>query len=225
MICRKFNCLFVHIPKTAGQSIEVFFLDLAAGMGETRETMLLRRNWDTSRGPDRLSHLIASEYVDCGYLNPSEFNSLFKFSFVRNPWDRLVSKYEFWKTTQMARRNVDFKSFLFKHFPTPDMGDRYRHIIPQYQFLYDENGKLLVDFVGQFERLQTDFDTICKNLSIIGHSTMLPHRNRAVNRRHYVEYYDEESFEFSRTFYKQDIEIFNYTFENDLKRCEGTALA
>jgi hypothetical protein len=212
LICRKYNCLFVHIPKAAGQSIEVFFLDLVGRTGETREALLLRRNWELDRGPHRLSHLTASEYVNCGYLDLPEFNSLFKFSFVRNPWDRLVSAYEFWRAVRKIKA-PDFKSFLFKYLPKANDGDSSRHVIPQYQFLCDENGKLLVDFIGRFESLQTDFDAVCKNLNITEHSTTLPHRNRAIGRRHYAEYYDGESLDFVKTLYKRDIELFNYTFD------------
>ena len=94
MICREFNCLFVHVPKAAGQSIEQFFMDrLGLDWESDRDQLLLGSNNDPSRGTEKLSHLTAAEYVECGHLSRQEFESLFKFSFVRDPYRRIVSEY------------------------------------------------------------------------------------------------------------------------------------
>jgi Sulfotransferase family len=156
MVCRQYRCIFVHIPKVAGQSVEDFFLRLVGLTWKARSPLLLRFNGDLNQGPRRLAHLTASEYISCGHVAEQEFNSFFKFSFVRNPWDRLVSEYEF------RRRRIDceFKAFLFEHFPQPSPSDVYRHILPQTQFLLDEGGRQLVDFVGRFEQVSVlTFDT------------------------------------------------------------------
>ena len=145
MICRDYRCLFVHIPKTAGQSVEQVFLRLLGLSWETRAPLLLRGNDDPRLGPPRLAHLTAAEYVSCGYLTPAEFGTYFRFSIVRNPWDRIVSEYKY-------RRHpvtMDFKTYLFKRLPSPGWSEPYRHIIPQHDFLYDEAGRLLVDYVGK----------------------------------------------------------------------------
>jgi hypothetical protein len=105
---------------------------------------------------------------------------------------------------------LDFKSFLFKHLPRPNAGDKYRHIISQYDFLYDNKGKQLVDFIGRFESLQKDFNFVCGQLNIL--NSALPHRNKSRNRKHYSEYYDLESREFVANLYQKDIKLFNYTF-------------
>lgn len=232
MICREYKCVFIHIPRTGGQSVEHFFLDLVGLTWEMRAPLLLRYNPDPARGPERLAHLTASEYVSFGYLEENQFKSFYKFSFVRNPWDRIVSEYRY---RRHARRG-DFKSFLFRNLPTAGMNDQYRHILPQYEFIFDENGDRLVDYIGRFEKLQTDFDLICKHLGIA--VTALPHVNASSdagkvghpfsikvlkktvrglfsgNEVHkcYTEYYDDESREFVSVLYKKDIEAFGYTF-------------
>jgi Sulfotransferase family len=95
--------------------------------------------------------------VSCGYLSPEEFEGYFKFSFVRNPWDSIISEYKY----RGYPVRLDFKTYLFKHLPEPGFTDTYCHILPQYDFLFDERGTLLVDFVGKYESLQADFDTVC----------------------------------------------------------------
>ncbi|WDE00533.1 sulfotransferase family 2 domain-containing protein [Thalassomonas actiniarum] len=223
------QCLFVHIPKVAGQSIESAFLARAGLSWQQREAFLLRPNKDPALGPPRLAHLTALEYLELGYLEPEVFTRLFKFSFVRNPWDRLVSEYTY------RQYKMSFKDFLFRGFPTVKdddyalSQDLYRHVLPQHYFLYDQEGKLLVDFVGKFENLQQDFARVSE--IITGQVLPLPHKNetpasgaRAVLSRlfkqkkkkttkpHYREYYDEESRAFVADLYQQDIALFDYQF-------------
>ena len=214
MLCKDLQCVFVHIPKVAGQSIEGFFSTL---LGVNREMLLLQDNRDPQLGPEQLSHLTAAEYVKFGHMTPEEFRSYYKFSFVRNPWKRLASEY-------IWRRYIDkfqFKDFVFKNFPNPDdYCDAYRHVLPQYDFLYDSQGNLLVDFVGKFENLQADFNLVCQKLGI--EETKLPHRNSNKQNKilkgykqeykPYLEYYDEETKEFVAEIYKNDIKTFGYSF-------------
>jgi hypothetical protein len=232
VICGEYRCLFVHVPKTAGMSVEHVFLRLVGLTWETRAPLLLRGNDDPGLGPPRLAHLKAGEYVARGHLTAEQFESYFKFSFVRNPWDRIVSEYKY----RGYPVKIDFKTYLFKHLPPPGWTDTYCHIIPQYDFLYDDGGKLLVDFVGRYESLQPDFDKVCARLGIP--PTPLPRVDRSLDdawpgtlrelrkqvRRaiwsrerehtfpHYTEYYDDESREFVGRLFRKDVEAFNYAF-------------
>jgi Sulfotransferase family len=232
VICHQHRCLFVHIPKTAGMSIEHAFLREVGLTWEDRAAFLLRRNDDPRRGPPQLTHLTAGEYLACGYLTEQQFRSYFKFAFVRNPWDRIVSEYKYWGHPV----KIDFKTYLFKRLPAPGWTDIYRHVIPQHDFLYDESGRLLVDFVGRFETIQADFDRICERLSLPPRP--LPRVNRSLEQTwpssfrefrkwlrrtirtrerehtfpHYTDYYDDESREFVTRMYRRDIEAFNYVF-------------
>jgi hypothetical protein len=235
VICHPHRCVFIHVPKSAGISIEQVFLGLVGLTWETRAALLLRHNDDPAKGPPRLSHLTAAEYVSLGYLTQQQFDSYFKFSFVRNPWDRIVSEYKY----RRFPVRMDFKTYLFRHLPAAGFSDQYTHIIPQYDFLFDERGRLLVDFVGRYESLQTDFDEVCGRIGIP--ATPLPHANRSgeakpplrtlndvkkllrrwlwnLERRHtfphYSQYYDEESREFVAHLYRKDIEAFGYSFES-----------
>ena len=228
MISRKSNILFVHIPKTAGQSIEQFFMDREGLDWDNyghRKQFLMYRNQDQSRGTERLAHLSAAEYVDCGYIDQSEFEQLFKFSFVRNPWERILSEYRY----RNYVHHRSFRQFILKRLPKPGWDDQYRHVMPQYDMLY-KDGRLLVDFVGRFENLQQDFDKICETLSI--EESELPFRNRSAKvsrnmrrklrnwvflngengKRTLAEYYDADTRDAVAEIYARDIETFGYEF-------------
>lgn len=227
MVSRKYQCIFVHIPKTAGQSIESFFLKLHGLTWEERAPLLLRQNEDPTRGPERLAHLTACEYLEFAHVSIEEFQEYFKFAFVRNPWSRLVSEYRY----RSIYHKLNFKEFLTRGLPQRcKFSDLYRHIQPQCEFVFDENGKPLVDFVGRFEDLQRDFDTVCARLSI--QSSVLPVRNHSPKKvasswrginwllskadpqapEHYSSYYDQEMKELVGEMYAEDIHAFGYSF-------------
>ena len=233
MLCHQYKCIYIHIPKTAGKSVQHVFAKQLGFRSKKGKDLLVGMNDNPDLGPPVLSHLKASEYVKFGYLSQEQFDSYFKFSFVRNPWDRIVSEYKF----RGYPRKTDFKNYLFKHLPEPSWTDRYIHILPQYDFLFDDSGKLLVNHLGKFETLKKDFEEVCRRIGIS--RVTLPHLNISsrilrfpwtikgaakilfnmvgMKRRknifnHYTEYYDDESREFVANLYRQDIETFGYEF-------------
>jgi hypothetical protein len=235
MILPEFRCLFVHIPKTGGQSITRFLFDQAGLPWKERQQKLIGPNDNPGRGPPQLTHLMAHEYLQLGYLDIRHFQQWFKFSFVRNPWDRLVSEYVY---SHLGR--YSFEQFLMKHFPTPENdcykshADDYRHVIPQHQFLFDNEGRQLVDFIGRFEHLDEDFKHVANQLGIKG-EIHLPRKNSAkrqfrrllekngltgnkgritsFRRPEYRAFYNQESHDFVAKYYAQDIKRFGYDFD------------
>jgi len=208
MLSIKHKCIFVHIPKTAGQSIELYFLRLLGLNWNSRGSLLLRYNENPKKGPESLAHLTCSEYTELGYIDRRRAKEYFKFSFVRNPWDRLVSEYKY-----RYQNKVLFKDFVkqIKITSNRPCSDTLRHLLPQYVFLFDEEGKPLVDFIGRFENLQEDFNKVFKKLNIPGGN--LGKRNVFYRRKHYSYYYDKETKNIVSEIYKKDIEIFGYKFE------------
>jgi hypothetical protein len=228
MICRPFKCLFVHVPKTAGQSVEQFFMDrMGLDWDSDRAEVLLGDNPDTTRGTQKLAHLSAWEYVNDGFIERGEFDSLFRFSFVRNPFERIVSEYRY----RNYFHHRSFRDFVLHKLPQPGWDDKYRHVMPQFDMLHDPEGRLMVDFVGRFETLQKDFDKVCHWLGL--EDSKLPHRNpsnkksrnlkRKVRnalflngegrKKHWTEFYDQRTLDAVSRLYERDIEAFGYRFE------------
>jgi hypothetical protein len=232
MLSHTNRCIFVHIPKSAGTSMIRVFSD--PKKADNAEKSLMPFEPDEYKFDPPPPHFRPYDYVKYGHITKELFDSYFKFAFVRNPWDRVVSEYKY---RRHAHRR-SFKTFLFEHFPKPSWSDEYCHVIPQYDFLHDQNGTLLVDFVGRFENLQNDFSFVCEKLNI--ETKTLPHNNKSssiFNRRdnnlieilrsirstmsmtrrkntfeNYIDYYDQESIDFVASIYKNDIDTFGYEF-------------
>jgi hypothetical protein len=201
MISLKKRFLFVHIPKTAGNSIQSVLRDYSED-----ELVALRGEQD---GVERFGlrnprykvkkHSTLAEYRAA--LGEAEFGSLCKFTCVRNPWDRMVSYY-------------------FTPTQKPEVWDRkkFRKIISSALSVADylqldkseEDPFGNVDYIVRFENLADDFRAVCVALGIL--PTTLPRYNRS-NREHYSEYYDEELCELVRGRFAAEIERFGYTFE------------
>lgn len=133
------------------------------------------------------------------------FDSFFKFSFVRNPWDWQVSLYHYILDRpknpgyEETKKMGSFRNFVFS---------REKLSFTQTSCLVDESGNLLVDFVGKFENLDQDFQSICHKVDI---SASLPHINKS-KRTDYQDYYDAETRDLTARLYAEDIERFGYTF-------------
>lgn len=90
MLSERFRTIFVHIPKNAGQSIETVFLEQHGLNWATRAALLLKRNDDPAKGPERLAHLYAREYVEYGYVSQTDFDAFYKFAVVQSVCPRGV---------------------------------------------------------------------------------------------------------------------------------------
>lgn len=173
MYSAKLKTIFVHIPKTGGQSIEhVFFAELGLTW-DTRAALLMRVKKDGERGPKRLAHLLAREYVQFDYVSAEDFAASFKFTVVRNPYDRAVSAYRYRHATKPAQQ-VGFRAYV----KSLERARLPRHDQPQADFVLDESGKLIVDKILRFETLAADFAEVSKK--IFGRLIDLPHENKSV---------------------------------------------
>jgi hypothetical protein len=192
----KNKCIFVHIPKCAGVSVAK---SLFGNRGGGHKTIIQYQLIFTSR----------------------EFNTYYKFTIVRNPWDRLVSAFTFLKQGGLikddqvwAEKNIscfpDFHSFVINWVNTQNIYSYY-HFIPQHEFLLEpKTQKIRVDFVGKFETLEQDHKTICEKLNI---SASLSKQNKTMGRLdEYRKYYDHQMRNIVANVYQRDIELFGYVF-------------
>ncbi|HEY5048244.1 MAG TPA: sulfotransferase family 2 domain-containing protein [Rhizomicrobium sp.] len=170
MLSRRFKTIFVHVPKTAGQSIERVFLKEHGLTWRTRAELLMCRNANPGLGPRRLAHLYAREYVACGHVEAGEYAAYFKFAVVRNPYDRFISEYRF----REPRRLRSPERFLAESGDDPFSG---RHLAPQIAFVRDGAGATIVDEILRFECLNEDIAPLFRRL--FDTPAMLPRTNRS----------------------------------------------
>jgi hypothetical protein len=198
--------LFVHIFKTAGTSITDSFARFCYRPGSSRPSnwmALLSTNWKKIHRVPIKKHATALQIQAA--MDREIFDSFFKFSFVRNPWDWQVSLYHYILDRpknpgyEETKKMGSFRNFVFS---------RENLSFTQTSCLVDESGNLLVDFVGKFENLDQDFQTICHKVDI---SASLPHINKS-KRTDYQDYYDAETRDLTARLYAEDIERFGYTF-------------
>ena len=160
------------------------------------------------------------------YFNdiPEEWEEYFKFAFVRNPYDRMVSAWKMFAhgmenskwvyNGKLQLKNISFLDFLkiavddtIDYHSRSDLLSVLRHhTLPQVHPYHCFNR---ADFIGKFENLISDFDLIAKKVNLGKYD--LIHLNRT-KRKHYKEYYDEKTYEIVKTHYKEDLERFNYEF-------------
>jgi Sulfotransferase family len=201
MISLQKHFLFVHIPKTAGNSIQTALRDYSED-----QLVALRKEQDGIerfglRNPNYnfKKHSTLAEYRDA--LGNEQFRNLYKFTCVRNPWDRMVSYYF---TPTQSPETWDRKKFRKMISKIVSVADYLR--LDQ----DDEDPFTNVDYIMRFENLAEDFRTVCGKVGIS--AATLPRYNRS-NREHYSKYYDDELRELVRTQFAAEIERFGYTFE------------
>ena len=176
MISHQHKVIFVHIPKTGGQSIEQMFLDDLGLDWAGREPLLLRPNVDPEKGPQRLAHLYADEYVKYGYVTQEQFDSYLKFAVVRDPYARIVSEYFFRFRKSAFWKRPTASTFVAQTFDT-DYSDTARHLATQARYVMDADGKMLVDRILKLENLKAEIGPLSQE--IFGEARPAPHRNKS----------------------------------------------
>jgi hypothetical protein len=216
LLSLKYKFLFVHIAKTGGTSVRASLTRLRWRDPNNLVMMLC----------SRISHLYGhrigikfprhAKVIAAHEMLPRDFfDSLYKFSFVRNPWDLQVSSYHHIRRERphVLEGCENFNAFLERKLD-PDRPWNYHldnSIQRQTDCLVDMDGKLLVDFVGRYENLQEDFDTVCQRIGVARRE--LPHRRRATDRSDYRNYYNDRTAALIAEYFSDDIKRFGYRFE------------
>jgi len=211
----KDNYIFIHVPKCAGTYIEK-----ELGMFQNKKCLF---------GPDGkgdfLQHMtlkqltVHSNYKDGDY---------FTFAFVRNPYTRLISDYRWCKGWFKHKWVIDnsteigFKTFndyikvLKAHHEIVNAevhnGNTYKarnvwsHFKPAYEFVYDDKGNLIVDFLGKVENFHEDYSYVLNQLG----KPVKENNGTGPKSYRLQDYYTDESFETVNNIFHKDFELFGY---------------
>lgn len=178
--------IFIHINKTGGSSIE----------------RALRIPFEHKSALEKIAE-----------VGIEQWERKLTFAVIRNPWDKVVSHYHYrvqTNQTGMADHRTDFKEWVLLAYRDQDplYYDKPKMFMPQSDWVSDAEGKILVDRICRFERLSEDFSDICKQL---GKDVTLPHL-KSSKRGHYRDYFDAETAAVVASWFRKDLENFNYSF-------------
>jgi hypothetical protein len=188
------RCIFTHIPKAAGISVCLTFFG------------------------EEVGHIPLRIYK---YKSKTKFAEYYKFTFVRNPWARLVSAYFFLKQGGLSHHPWDkkfsdavlsqydsFGSFV-KGWLNHNNVYKYIHFFPQSYFICNRQRQSMCDFIGRFENVERDFHIICQELCL---DSALPHYNKGGEYIDYRHHYDANLINKVKDIYKDDVDLFEYDF-------------
>lgn len=172
MISHKHKCIFIHIPKCGGISVENMFLnDLGLSWNE-RRVLVMGKNYNSKLNIPRLAHLSLDQMVDNFYLNDMLIESYFKFTVVRSPFSRVRSFYNYLGYSNF----FSFKKFvcdvLPKELDSNSTGLAW-FFKPQSEYLYYK-GKLSIDKILYLESISEEIEFIINNFGL---NSRLEHKN------------------------------------------------
>jgi len=201
LISHKYKFIFIHIQKTAGTSISSV-LD-----SYCEESYPLMKHASAVKIQEKFGSDVWSEY--------------FKFSFIRNPYERLLSWYNMIDKSRgnsnpnpfhaQIQKNIhSFGDFIMQKKDFINDSKLPRQRITQFQKI-SNNGEVIIDFVGRYENINKDFSHICRKLNIP--EIELPIINK-FDHQNYINYYTKEMVDEVNSFAYDD--FINFYSELDI---------
>lgn len=192
-ISHEYKFVYITIPKTASSTVKMTLNKFCEP--EFRP----KNDKDALYLPHSPVVVIKKLFTD----NKWDWDNYFKFTFVRNPWAMVVSYYTFLRRRQKKNTvSKTFKEFVTAYF-NPMCMSGWARPFP----ITSE-----MDYIGQVENIQQDYDIICDKIGLP--RTQLKHSNKTKIRKHYSEYYDNETRDYINEIYKDVIDMFNYKFNS-----------
>ena len=219
----KIPLLFVHIPKTGGGTVKNYF-------GYTKKNIIGERTYHT-----HLKDIKSNLYLNNDFYNRIPFEDYFKFVIFRNPWERILSEFNFRTRThvlniknpiypdlikywiKIRKKKYDFKDWILYLHEENDI-----EILTKNHSYYNYitlDGKIGVDYIINLHNLNDDFELIKKisnrtediNSITIGNNKTYIHSEK---HKFFKTYYVDKTIELVEKIHAKDIELFKFSFDN-----------
>jgi hypothetical protein len=210
------KAIFIHVHKTGGTYISYMlhkyygFKNYYLHRPDHDKFCFNKKKTNKYINYENRIHGVLAYYKTSPYINkkmkmtPQKWDSYYKFSFIRNPYDKIVSAWY-----HVNRYNIPFSNFLNLKDICNDV--EYMHtFMPQVRNIINEKGKISINFIGHFENLEDDFQIILKN---IGVKAIIHDVEKKMNKRGhnpFYEYYDQETLDKVNILLKEDFEKLDY---------------
>ena len=204
--CESLRLVYYAIPKTGCTTVK---------------SLLLEAEGHAVPDDDEMIH----SYYEKNEPNASapRFRDYFRFTFVRNPWDRLVSCYCN-KVLEMRPGNFHSFNFLYNlNFAQMSFADFVRFVCrvpddlsePHFRLQSNFFGLGEVDFVGRFERFPDDLAQVIERAGLGDKARKWCDRQqmRSTRSGHYADYYNAKTRRLVAARFRDDIERFDYRFD------------
>lgn len=229
IISHKYKFIFIKTHKTAGSSIEMALAPLCGADDvitpmESNHRSEIPRNFhsDTWIGRTYASHKLFrkclhrhSKMLEPWYyehmpalrvkelVGDNVWNNYYKFCFERNPWDKVVSYYN-WKKYGQKRKMPSFTNYVLHK----------THRFPVDSRLYFDDEECIVDQIYDFSNFLDAFDQICKQLRV-PFSGEMPKEKTGINidTEHYSNYYNQDTRQIVADCFSKEIALRGYTFD------------
>lgn len=208
---RKIN--FIHIPKAAGSSVGSC---LNKQIKRTTSDIEFKEKFDTfskAKGFAYPNHAPAA--IRSQFMGSEEYASYFSFAFVRNPFDLVVSLYEY--TWQKERDLFKKMNWELSQFQKNILNNTFTDWVLNFDtgrlqssYLFSSSGELLVTSIGKTESFDKDFIFFSRALGIT-YEPKTAKKNSTV-RESYKKYYNSETTAVIENKYQKDLELFGYSF-------------
>jgi hypothetical protein len=203
--------IFIHIPKCGGISVERTIHKALGGNDKIPYPQLIRRNPKEGRGALGLH----STLKDYRRYYSSDINDFYIFSFVRNPWRRMTSHYEF-LVKQMYNKRVNKKDVLsFPEFVQVFQTRLLAFSIHSYDEYLRDDYNTKVNFVGKLENIEEDLRKVGDDIKL--EITEVLHMNQTdpklKEHKNWKDYYNPGLKDRVYNIFKSDIEKYNYEFD------------
>jgi hypothetical protein len=218
------KAIFIHIPKTGGTYIREnlekyygfkFHLIKRPDHDKFCNTHLYNKidkykNFIANREHGILKYAKTSNYINrMIYMDNNKWNTYKIFCFVRNPYDRFISGWNY--LNKKHEINVPFKYYIHQKDVVSDF--EYIHtFMSQYNNMIDENNTFKINFLGKFENIEDDFKEILLKIGF-NETEIIHDKNKKNNFEHdsYIDIINNQNLlDIINNICKEDFEKFHY---------------
>jgi hypothetical protein len=218
MISHKHQCIFIHIAKCAGTSVEsAFGVDVTNYKAEDNDFLF---GWD-KKNKLWLQHATPQQLLDLNLISEEHWNSYYKFIIYRNSWSRAYSDYKWILETHTIidsfsnyiNKKGKFKKRLNNGDNAAYFGD---HLNFQKDYFFLDGTRIEYDCEIDFDELETGFKKVIQDLSLKKDFFKNKINQSLINnRKHYSFFYTYKKKRLVKKIYKEDIDFFKFKFENE----------